>query len=104
MDHYIFSNSAVYEKIHIVKPDIEIVKTLKASSVSDIYLCCGGIFAQWLLENEMIDILKIKLSPVIFGDGLKLFDESKKEVKLESANVARHDLGLTLLTYNIKHN
>lgn len=108
MDHYIFSSTANYEnkheKIHVVKPEIEKVKELKATSGSDIFLCGGGLFAGWLLENEMIDLLKIKLSPVIFGDGLKLFGNSKKEVKLELSDLARHDKGLVLLSYNIKYN
>lgn len=107
MVHYIFSNSATYEnlhdKIHIVKPDLGKVNDLKEGEGSDIYLCGGGVFSGWLLENEMIDILKIKLSPVIFSDGLRLFGDSKKEVKLELSDLAKHDHGLNILTYNIKY-
>ena len=107
MDHYIFSNSASYEnshdKVKIVSRDLGIVYELKESDGTDIYLCGGGVFAGWLLENESIDILKIKLSPIIFGDGLRLFGNSKKEVRLELLDLVNHDHGLIFLTYKIKY-
>jgi dihydrofolate reductase len=107
MDHYIFSNTASYEKSHpqvkIVQRDLEIVKELKEGDGSDIYLCGGGVFAGWLLENELIDVLKIKLSPAIFGDGLKLFGNSKKEVQMELIELGKHDHGLVLLTYKLNY-
>lgn len=33
--------------------DLEIVEELKKGKGRDIYLCGGGIFAGWLLENEL---------------------------------------------------
>lgn len=69
MDHYIFSNFLTLdnpsEKVNVCKPDLEIIKNLKDQEGTDIYLCGGGEFAGWLLDNKMIDILKIKLNPLI---------------------------------------
>ncbi len=105
MEHYIFSESASYPNKHdlvkLVPRDITIVQKLKKDQGGDIYLCGGGIFAGWLLKNEMIDLLKIKLSPVVFGAGVKLFGPSTKKVKMELLQEEKHDFGMMLLTYKI---
>jgi len=107
MEHYIFSNSASYEnvhdKIHMVPRDISIVKELKKGSGSDIYLCGGSIFAGWLLENKLIDELKIKLNPVLFGQGLPLFSHVDQHIKLDLQHVQEYDLGLLIASYKINY-
>ncbi len=106
MDHYIFSDTASYENSHthvkIIKRDLEIMKELKKGKGTDIYLCGGGLFAGWLLENEVIDVLKIKLSSAVFVDGTRLFGDSKKKVLLDLTEQQQHDHGMIILTYDIK--
>lgn len=107
MDHYIFSNTASYpnkhEQVKIVKRDISVINELKNGQGTDIYLCGGGIFAGWVLENKLIDILKIKLSPVILGDGIPLFVNTNSRVNLELIDHVVHDYGLIFLTYRINY-
>lgn len=107
MEHYIFSNSASYqklhEKIHLVPRDISIVENLKKESGSDIYLCGGSIFAGWLLENQLIDEVKVKLNPVLLGDGLPLFSSTKKMIKLTLKDVQEYDHGLVINSYKINY-
>ena len=107
MDHYIFSESASYpnnhKQVHVVPLDISIVKRLKEGEGSDIYLCGGAVFANWLLEHSLIDILKLKLSPSIFGDGIRLFGERSKKVMLELVEEEKHDFGMLMLTYQLKY-
>jgi dihydrofolate reductase len=105
MQHHIFSRSLRFEnqneRIHVHEPDIKIVEQLKKTSETDIYLCGGGVFAGWLLENEMIDVLKIKLNPLILGDGIPLFGTSKKSLQLSLTESKTYDDGLTISTYKI---
>ncbi len=105
MDHYVFSESASYpnqhEKVKIVPRDISIVEDLKSGSGSDIYLCGGGIFAGWLFENNLIDLLKFKLSPAIFGAGVRLFENCQRKVNMELIEEEKHDFGMLILTYKI---
>lgn len=107
MAHYIFSNSASYENVHknvhIVTRDLSIVKKLKAGSGSDIYLCGGSIFAGWLLQNKLIDEVKVKLSPSVLGGGLQLFTGLKKKVDLSLQNVQQHDHGMLINSYKINY-
>lgn len=105
MTHYIFSNSLLLSdpdpKVHVCPIDIELIKELKAQAGTDIYLCGGGTFAGWLLDNDLIDILKIKLNPIVLGKGVRLFGNSSKGFKLELTDSKQFDKGLQIMTYNI---
>ena len=107
MVHYIFSNSAnyedIHEKVHVVPRDISIVEELRRRSVTDIYLCGGSIFAGWLLRHQLIDEVKVKLSPVIFGGGLLLFTGIEEKVNLELKKVQQHDHGMLINSYKVKY-
>ena len=65
MQHYIFSKSLKFKNpdnnVVVVDRDPKFLEDLKNKSGTDIYLCGGGAFAGWLLDLELIDILKIKL-------------------------------------------
>ncbi|HET6722322.1 MAG TPA: dihydrofolate reductase family protein [Chitinophagaceae bacterium] len=107
MKHYIFSNSLQLDKraatIVIHPIDINIIKKLKAENSSDIYLCGGGEFAGWLLDNEMIDFLKIKLNPLILGSGIKLFGSSKKKISTELVDIKSYNQGLQIINYRLNY-
>ena len=107
MDHYIFSSTLRFEnkdnKIHIKELDLEEVKKIHKNSATDIYLCGGGAFAGWLLDNEMIDILKLKINPLILGGGVKIFGESNKMHKLSLLDSESFDGGLMINTYEVKY-
>ncbi len=107
MDHYIFSKKLNFEnphpKVKVFELDIKLIDTLKKGSGTDIYLCGGGEFANWLLEHEMIDEVKLKLNPFIQGSGKKLFSKTKKMVQLELMKVEPFDLGLQMMTYKVKY-
>lgn len=107
MEHYIFSNSLLLDNpssiVHVNNLDLLKVKELKYQKGTDIYLCGGGEFAGWLLDNQMIDILKIKLNPLILGNGVKIFGSSKKHNKLVVLKHENFDEGLQIITYGIKY-
>jgi len=107
MQHYIFSSSLHFDdadpRVKVVKQDLSIIKNLKSTTGTDIYLCGGGQFAGWLLENEEIDVLKLKLNPFILGNGIKLFGEVQKKVQLDLRDATLYEHGLQILTYKIKY-
>ena len=107
MKHYIFSRHLVFENPHpdvfVVKPNIDFIWQLKSQPGSEIYLCGGGDFAGWLLENEMIDTLKLKLNPLILSEGIRLFGSSKKKINLELQDSNAYDQGLHIMTYSISY-
>ena len=105
MEHYIFSNSLRLEsphtKVHVEKPGLEKIDALKRENGTDIYLCGGGMFAGWLLDNGRIDVLKLKLNPIILGGGVKLFGTAASTGTLLLRERQHHDHGLEILTYDL---
>ena len=61
--------------------DVEVVRDnpaqriaqLRRTSDGPIYLCGGGVFAGWLLSLGLIDKLRLKRAPFLFGGGTPLF-------------------------------
>ena len=105
MEHFIFSDTlkfeASHENVHVEKPRVERIKQLKQESGSPIYLCGGGQFAGWLLENDLIDELKLKLNPIILGDGVRLFGSADSSLKLKMKDSTSYSDGLQILTYSL---
>jgi dihydrofolate reductase len=108
MKHYIFSSSLRFEHTHpdlLVCPlDIELVKLIKRKPGGDIYLCGGGKFAGWLLHNQLIDVLKTKLNPVVLGAGTKLFGSWFETKKFELMHAQRYADGLQIAEYRVNQN
>lgn len=106
MDNYIFSSSLKFEhhdpKLKIRPVSLEEIDNLKKRAGTDIYLCGGGTFAGWLLDNHRIDVLKIKLNPIVLGQGVKLFGLSSTALHLELLDSEKFDFGLQIITYAVK--
>ncbi len=107
MDHYIFSDTlrfqTQHEKVHVKKMDIGEVRKLKESAGSPIYVCGGGMLAGWILEHGLLDILKIKLNPLLLGRGTPLFGDCQKEFKTELLDSEAFENGLQTITYKINY-
>lgn len=105
MEHFIFSNNLKFDKlsenVHIKKIEISEVLKIKEKCSTDIYLCGGGKFAGWLLENQLIDKLKIKLNPITLGNGTRLFDMGSINSKWKFIEHEAFEEGMIILTYSI---
>lgn len=105
MRHYIFSDTLILENanegVYVEKLDLSRIDALKAATGTDIYLCGGGEFAGWLLDHGKIDVLKLKLNPVILGSGTTLFGKSTTAGKLKLTNTITYEDGLQILTYDV---
>lgn len=104
MEHHIFSNSLkidnLSEFVKIEKLSISKVNEIRQNAKTDIYLCGGGEFAGWLLENRLIDQLKLKLNPIVLGSGTKLFGTSTASESWELIGTESFTDGLQILTYD----
>ena len=105
MQHYIFSNNLKLEdkmnNVHIKIIDIKEIERLRKQEGTDIYLCGGGQFAGWLLEHEQIQYLKVKLNPMVLGQGVRLFENSIKFVRTELLETDLYENGLQIINYKI---
>jgi dihydrofolate reductase len=105
MQHFIFSSHLTFEtqseSVHIKPIDLDEIRVLKQQTGTDIYLCGGGQFAGWLLENDLIDVMKIKLNPLLLGQGVRLFGNSTKFVQPRLVDTCLYDHGLQIITYSL---
>lgn len=106
MQHYIFSNTLQIEncapQVHIEKLSIDRIKEIVVDSDTDIYLCGGGQFAGWLLSHGLINHLKLKLNPIVLGDGVRLFGDAKISFIGKLIKKEAFDGGVQFLTYDLK--
>ena len=105
MQHYIFSNTLAFQNahdnVHIIKRELSELEKIRQQQGTDIYLCGGGEFAGWLLDNQKIDELIIKLNPFIQGAGTKLFGESKTNIKLKLKKSQVFDNDLQIMDFDV---
>lgn len=103
MVHHIFSDSLQIQElsdtVHIERNSIDRVREIKSTANSDIYLCGGGDFAGWILDNGLIDQLKLKLNPITLGEGVRLFGHSKSNQKWILQEKESFEDGIQILTY-----
>lgn len=103
MQHYIFSTTLAFEtqhkQVHVERPNIERIIEIRDNSPSDVYLCGGGEFAGWLLDNKLIDVLKLKINPIILGGGIKIFGDSKSQANFDLTNSERFENGMHIITF-----
>lgn len=107
MMNYVFSESLQFDKSHpklqIKKRVIHEIEKLKAVEGPDVYLCGGGLFAGWLFDNQLIDILKVKLNPLLLGQGIRLFGNSTTNCRLELIGINEYSNGLVIAEYKINY-
>lgn len=67
----------------------------------DVIIGGGANIAQQLLNLKLIDSIQLHLIPVLFGDGIRLFDQlNPKSITLEITDVIE-SIGVTHLTYHV---
>lgn len=105
MRNIVFSSTLHYETpgpgLEVYPLDEGLIRDLKAAPGTDIYLCGGGEFAGWLLDRQLIEVLKVKLNPLVLGRGIPLFGHSESAVQLglEASQAFEH--GLQIMTYRV---
>jgi dihydrofolate reductase len=107
MRHLIFSTSLRFgpeAEVEVVDRDeAGCVRRLKGEGGGDIYLCGGGAFAGSLLDHGLIDQIVLKLNPVVFGSGVRLFGSSTRQVGLGLVASRVYGNGVMLLRYDLKY-
>ena len=55
--------------------DAGAVRALASEAAGPVYLCGGGTFAGWMVREGLIDLLRVKRAPVLYGRGVRLFQD-----------------------------
>lgn len=87
------------EEIRFTAEDpITLVKKLKSEKGKDIWICGGADVISQLVKKDMIDCYYITVIPTILGSGIRLFENSEKEIKLRLLKSQSYN-GMTDLVY-----
>lgn len=104
MEHYVFSSSLRFDHEHQVNIVAEgagsVIRDLKGRVGSEIYLCGGSVFAGFLLQEQLIDRLVLKVNPVVIGEGLRLFSTPAR-ARLKCTGTKRYENGVVLAEYDV---
>ncbi|WP_020533474.1 dihydrofolate reductase family protein [Flexithrix dorotheae] len=88
------------ENVTYIQEDIvEFTQKLKQGEGKGIWLIGGGEIIKILLEADLVDELIIFEMPVLLGNGIPLFPESKKEIKLKLEESKTYSGGIVELKY-----
>ena len=77
------------------------VRKLKDEGEGGITILGSGVLVRSLLEQDLVDELRLFLHPLLLGTGKRLFGELPDPRRLTLQSVARTDLGTVALNYTI---
>lgn len=80
---------------------VAVTKELLAQPGKDIWLVGGAEIITALLNTRLVNELRIFVHPIILGDGIPLFKDIDKEIKLELVKTVSFDSGLVELRYRV---
>lgn len=71
---------------------------MKNEAGKDIWICGGADIVKQLLQADLIEQYYINVIPTILGNGIRLFDNLDKEIKLKLIKTRSYN-GITDLVY-----
>lgn len=89
-----------WQNTHVLSGDVEAqIRELKRRPGREIQVHGSGVLLRWLLERDLVDELNLRISPVIVGDGLRLFPERGPTHNLELVDSWTTKTGVLVQTY-----
>jgi dihydrofolate reductase len=102
MDHHVFSRSLSLpgRDVRVVRDDrLGALRTLRAAPGGDIYLCGGGTFAGLVAAHGLLDLLRVKLAPVVLDGGIPVFTGLPRPLRLRPVATRTHESGVVCIEY-----
>ena len=91
-----------WQNTHVIDGDVEAaIRELKAKPGRELQLHGSGALLRWLLERDLVDELNLRISPVIVGDGNRLFPEHGQTHDLELVESRALPSGVMIQTYRL---
>ncbi|HEY2476590.1 MAG TPA: dihydrofolate reductase family protein [Candidatus Cybelea sp.] len=82
--------------------DLELlVHEVLAPRYGNIWLVGGAMLCQSFLRLGLVDEIRLSIIPVLLGEGLRLFDNSREEVRWQLKNVTAYKTGVVDLSYRL---
>jgi dihydrofolate reductase len=81
---------------------VEAVRDLKAEGDGFMTVLGSGVLVQTLMAEELVDVYRIMLHPLVLGTGKRLFREYPNPLRLRLTDCTPTTTGVLLLTYERK--
>jgi dihydrofolate reductase len=92
-----------WQNTHVISGDVEAaIRELKAQPGRELQLHGSGELLRWLLERDLVDELNLRITPVIVGDGMRLFPEKGQTHDLELVESWSMPSGVMIQTFRPK--
>ena len=101
LQSYILTNERIEDTTNIkyVNMNIkELINRLQQENGKNIWICGGANLVNQCVKANLIDEYQITTVPVILGNGIRLFEENNKNIKLELKDT-KEENGLILGIY-----
>jgi dihydrofolate reductase len=72
---------------------------LKAKPAGELQVHGSGTLVRWLLENDLVDEMKLLIVPVVVGQGMRLFPDSGPDIALDLVESRAFPKGITVQVY-----
>lgn len=79
------------------------VRAMKNVDGKDICLMGGGVLANSLFEEGLIDVLEMNVHPLLLGTGLPLFNPMSRQLNLELREARTLGNGCMILAYDVAY-
>ncbi|MEP2823486.1 MAG: dihydrofolate reductase family protein [Parasphingorhabdus sp.] len=100
METIVFSNTLQVpdgSEISVRKrPASEDIREIARNSAGSVYLCGGGDFSGWMLDQGLIDRVVLKRAPCLFGTGTGLFGKMSHSLNMSRINTKTYENGYIL--------
>jgi len=82
------------------KPPAEFLRELEGRGFKEVAICGGTSIYSMFIKSGLVDKLYITVEPILFGDGMRLFNEAV-DLKLKLIDEVRTEGGTLLLEYEV---
>lgn len=98
---YVFTHRAIPQKAGITFTDenpSELVRHLKSEPGGGIWICGGESIVSQLMQDDLIDCFHVSVIPMLLGNGIRLFGNAFKQMRLRLTGTISYD-GIVDLIY-----
>jgi dihydrofolate reductase len=89
-----------WQNTHVIDGDVvAAIRELKARPGRELQVHGSGALLRWLLERDLVDELNLRVTPVIVGDGQRLFPEHGQTHDLELVEAWSMPSGVMIQTF-----
>lgn len=85
------------------KSPADLIRELESRGFKEVAICGGSTIYTMFMKAKVIDRLYLTVEPILFGSGIRLFNESLNDYRLELESVEKTDDGTLLLEYRVNY-